>query len=170
MAERPYRRNAERQQAISLGKTRFFTGKPCKYGHISERRVSNWQCVQCCNEIHYQSDRLSYRDPKNTLKRQLYARQRSSKAKGIPFTITFDEIEKPEFCPVLGLRLNYGCSETVNGKQTRDPNKASIDKLIPELGYVPGNVFIISWKANNLKSNATLEELEKILDYMKRRM
>jgi hypothetical protein len=70
--------------------------------------------------------------------------------------------------PVLGLKLNYACSETKDGKQTRDPAKASIDKLIPELGYVPGNVFIVSWRANNLKSNSTIEELEKVLDYMKR--
>ena len=47
-------------------------------------------------------------------------------------------------------------------------NKATLDKLVPELGYVPGNVFIISWRANKLKSNMTIDELEKILNYMKR--
>jgi hypothetical protein len=35
------------------------------------------------------------------------------------------------------------------------------------LGYVPGNVFVICWRANFLKSNASLDELEKIMKYVK---
>jgi hypothetical protein len=168
MIERPYRRNPEREEAILLGKSTYFTGKPCKRGHISERRVSTWSCVQCCKEIHHIKDREDYRNPENTFFRQFHHRRQVAEKEGIPFTITFDDLEKPEFCPILGVKLNYGCSTGVNGKQTRDPNKASIDKLIPELGYVPGNVFIISWRANKLKSDMTINELEKILDYMKR--
>ena len=26
---------------------RYFTGKPCKYGHVSERRFTNGHCIQC---------------------------------------------------------------------------------------------------------------------------
>lgn len=169
MIERSYRRNQEREEALSLGKKTYFTGKPCKRGHLSERRVSTWVCVQCSKEIHKVADRESYRNPDNTFFRQFHSRRQTAIRLGIPFSITFDELEKPEFCPILGVRLNYGCSVGVDGKQTRDPNKASIDKLIPELGYVPGNVFIISWRANKLKSDMTIDELEKILDYMKRK-
>lgn len=39
-----------RSEAVSVGKTRYFTGKPCKYGHISERMVSNKGCVVCLRE------------------------------------------------------------------------------------------------------------------------
>lgn len=28
----------------------YFTGKPCKYGHISERYTSNCFCVECCRK------------------------------------------------------------------------------------------------------------------------
>jgi len=168
MTERPYRRNAEREEALSLGKKTYFTGKPCKRGHIAERRVSTWVCLQCAKEVHQVADRDNYRDPANTFYRQFHHRRQVAEKEGIPFTITFDELEKPEFCPVLGVKLNYGCSSGIDGKQTRDPNKASIDKLVPSLGYVVGNVYIISWKANKLKSNMSIEELERILDYMKR--
>jgi hypothetical protein len=168
MTERPYRRNVEREEAISLGNKTYFTGKPCRNGHIAERRVSSWTCVQCAKEIHHIKDREKYRDPANTFFRQFHHRRQVAEKEGIPFTITFDELLKPEFCPVLGVKLNYGCSTGKDGKQTRDPNKASIDKVVPELGYVPGNVFVISWKANKLKSDMTVEQLEKILDYMKR--
>lgn len=43
-----------------------------------------------------------------------------------------------------------------------NPNEdsPSIDKVIPELGYVRGNVWVISNKANRIKNNATLEELK----------
>ena len=36
-----------RQQAIEQGLTRYFTGEPCKHGHISEKLLSNRTCVEC---------------------------------------------------------------------------------------------------------------------------
>lgn len=37
-----------RQEALSLGFRKYFTGKICKNGHLSERRVYNSACIQCC--------------------------------------------------------------------------------------------------------------------------
>lgn len=36
-----------RQEALKSGALRYFTGKPCPYGHVSERYVKTWQCVEC---------------------------------------------------------------------------------------------------------------------------
>lgn len=36
-----------RKEAIQLGLRTFFTGKPCKNGHVSERVVSTYRCVEC---------------------------------------------------------------------------------------------------------------------------
>ena len=36
-----------RKEAVAQGLTRYFTGKPCKYGHVTERLVSNRKCVAC---------------------------------------------------------------------------------------------------------------------------
>jgi 5-methylcytosine-specific restriction endonuclease McrA len=36
--------------ARSAGLTRYFTGKPCPQGHVVERRVSNWKCLQCARD------------------------------------------------------------------------------------------------------------------------
>jgi len=36
-----------RKQAKEQGLTRYFTGDPCKHGHIAERMVSNHTCVIC---------------------------------------------------------------------------------------------------------------------------
>lgn len=39
-----------RQQAISEGKIRYFTGKPCRRGHIAERFCVSSSCVKCIPE------------------------------------------------------------------------------------------------------------------------
>jgi len=36
-----------RAQALLLGERRYYTGKPCKYGHIAQRLTSNCTCVEC---------------------------------------------------------------------------------------------------------------------------
>lgn len=36
-----------RQEALQIGLKHYFTGKPCKHGHISKRFSSNRVCVQC---------------------------------------------------------------------------------------------------------------------------
>jgi hypothetical protein len=36
-----------RDEARALGLKRFFTGKPCKHGHVAERGVSNPGCMEC---------------------------------------------------------------------------------------------------------------------------
>lgn len=36
-----------RQEAIDKKLTRYFTGKPCKHGHIAERLLSNRTCIDC---------------------------------------------------------------------------------------------------------------------------
>lgn len=46
-------------------------------------------------------------------------------------------------------------------------NSASIDRVRPELGYVPGNVVVMSLKANRIKNNATAEELEAVLNFVR---
>ena len=81
----------------------------------------------------------------------------------VPYDITVDDLYPlPLTCPVLGITLNW----TLEGKGS--PNDCpSIDRLDPAKGYVKGNVRIISQKANRLKSNASMDELEAILTYMK---
>jgi 5-methylcytosine-specific restriction endonuclease McrA len=36
-----------RKQALSKGMTRYFTGLPCLRGHLTHRKVSGWQCMEC---------------------------------------------------------------------------------------------------------------------------
>lgn len=78
------------------------------------------------------------------------ARQRCYKT-GTEFTITEADLTMPTHCPLLGTLLDT-YSDTVD-------LHPSIDRINPALGYVPGNVWIISHRANRIKSNATFAEL-----------
>jgi len=80
---------------------------------------------------------------------------------GVPFDLTEEDVVFPEFCPILGIPLLFS-------KGGRTNNTPSLDRIIPEKGYTQGNVRVISWRANRLKNDATLEELEKLVDYMKK--
>ena len=39
-----------RDEARAFGLKRFFTGKPCKHGHVAERDVNNRECMECSRE------------------------------------------------------------------------------------------------------------------------
>jgi len=71
-----------------------------------------------------------------------------------------DFLPLPSKCPILGITLDYNRTSLGN-------NSPSIDKVEPALGSIKGNVHIISNRANQKKSDWTLEELERLLLYMK---
>lgn len=73
-------------------------------------------------------------------------------------------IPRPTHCPVLGIPLDYGRQSRAGPK---NQNKATIDRVDNAKGYTLDNVQFISWRANKLKSNATLAELEAIVAYMR---
>jgi hypothetical protein len=80
----------------------------------------------------------------------------------VDFALTVEDLGvAPTHCPVLGLKLSY--PGTGLGRQ---PNSASLDRLDNRTGYVKGNVAIISWRANKIKGDASLEELKSIVSYM----
>lgn len=86
------------------------------------------------------------------------ARNRA-KETGREFSIEKSDIVIPEICPVLGIPI----SKQVEGFQ---PNSPSLDRIDSSRGYVPGNIAIISWRANCLKRDGTLDEFRKIVAYM----
>lgn len=71
-----------------------------------------------------------------------------AKVRGIAFDILPEDISLPTHCPITGVELIYGC-----GVGRKDG--PSLDRIRPELGYVRGNVRIISFLANSLKSDCT---------------
>lgn len=87
-----------------------------------------------------------------------YARNRA-KQSGLPFNITSKDISIPDFCPVLGIPL-------VKGDGVLHDSSPTLDRLNPELGYVKGNVVVISYKANRIKNNGDLKDLKAVAEWM----
>lgn len=75
--------------------------------------------------------------------------------KSINFSIIPEHVYIPHQCPLREDEINYANSETCD-------NSPSIDRFDPTKGYEPGNVWVISQRANRIKNNATFEEFEKI--------
>lgn len=88
----------------------------------------------------------------------IYKRARSSAmAREIEFTILPEHIALTDKCPILGVPLEY------DGLGDKDSvHKPSLDRIDNSRGYVPGNVQLISARANILKRDATLEELVQL--------
>ena len=78
-----------------------------------------------------------------------------ARKKGFEHNIELDDIVIPETCPLLGIRLYKG-SESVG------PNSPTLDRIDSSQGYIKGNVWVISYRANTIKNDATIEELELI--------
>ena len=79
------------------------------------------------------------------------ARSRA-KSLNLPFNLTSEDIHIPDVCPVLGIKLEVG------GQGGRD-NSPSLDRINPSKGYVKGNVWIISNRANRMKQEMSPEGL-----------
>jgi len=115
-----------------------------------------------CKSCKLLRDRSYYRNLKlNNYKKIIFtSAKRRAKQKGIIFLIDESDIFIPEFCPVLGIKL------CVNSLSAKD-NSPSLDRLVPDKGYVKGNCFVISNKANRMKQDSSLDDLENIIKYIK---
>lgn len=88
------------------------------------------------------------------------ARDRADK-KNIEFNITVEDIIIPSICPVLGIpiiRDSVGVTD----------NCATLDRIDNNKGYIKGNICVISYRANTLKRNGTIEEFKRIVEYMQK--
>lgn len=130
-------------------------------------RLLNKDTISAKSKIRYAEDReerlqksLEYRI-NNTERILLSGAKSRAKKRKIPFNLSIDDIFIPEFCPVLGIKLERGAKTVIPGSPT-------LDRFIPELGYTKNNVLVISHRANSLKRDGSLAEHTKLLDWMKR--
>ncbi len=182
-----------KQQALERELTHYFTGVPCKSGHTARRNVKDNNCVECSrlrskanrekdpdkarrncvsselrlketNPELWQQKRKQWRQAVKAkhgpIKYMLAIIRDRAKRKGHEFTITRDDLSIPSHCPILGIPLF-----STPGKKT--DNTPTIDRIDNTKGYIPGNVHVISERANRLKNNGTADELERIAKYLR---
>ena len=106
----------------------------------AKRKDPNYRLAESKWQKRYRQEKL----PKYLLKS---AKQRAIESK-LPFNLDIEDIQIPENCPLLGVKM-----------ELRTKYAPSIDKIIPDKGYVKGNIMIISRKANTMKNDASIEQL-----------
>ena len=116
-------------------------------------------CKKCSIKIR-QTEKLN-RDWKVDAARLLY-KNIKSRCKRIQreFSIELEDIIIPEKCPVFGFELKR------EDKQTW-MCAPSVDRIDSSKGYIKGNVTVVSRRANILKRDATIGELEQLFNYYK---
>lgn len=105
------------------------------------------------------ADRWKRDNPRRVM---LYSARARARKSGVPCTIALDDIFIPDICPVLGIKL----VAAHDGKTGNAPNSPSLDKIDPKLGYVPGNVQVISQRANVMKNDASPKDLLAMADWI----
>ncbi len=153
---------------LKSGKTRVYATCKCECGGektcdrsgLTTGRTTSCGCVRRETTITFNKTK---KKPEGTLKRDdrrykmYHNAQHRAKKKGIPFTISMDDIVIPEVCPLLGIPL-------VSTSDKTDPRNPSLDQKVPGKGYTPDNIWVISYRANALKWDATLTELKTLVE------
>ena len=95
----------------------------------------------------------------------------SAKKRGYPFDITITKLKKELYrkkCPYLGCmllsRFNF---KTPNGVE-QPFNLLTIDRIDSDEGYTDENIIACSYRANQIKSDCTLEEVLSLAKGMKK--
>lgn len=177
-----------RQEAKAKGITRYI-GKACITCGNTERHVRNHECTYCRSVAKSRAARAKrltkgpvrvgrprkYSElvgpvkpkkphaPKPVTEFEKWVRRsRNNKKANLRRGLTYEMYLAlyRTHCPLLGIELTY--TNYVHGN-TPD-NYASLDRIDPKKGYVEGNVQILSFRANTLKGDATIEELKLLLD------
>jgi len=84
-----------------------------------------------------------------------------AKKRGIPFTLTMEEVLQisiPISCPILHIPMEYHRGKACD-------NSISFDRIDSSKGYDITNLHVISNRANKLKSDATIVELQQLAEY-----
>ena len=116
-------------------------------------------CKKCSIKIK-QTEKLN-RDWKVDAAKLLYSNIKSRcKRIGREFSIELEDILIPEKCPVFGFDLKREDRQTWMCAP-------SVDRIDSSKGYIKGNVTVVSRRANIIKRDATIEELEQLFNYYK---
>lgn len=143
----------EHRNAMNRARYKSLFSKEEKSAYDTEYRKKN-------REKLIGKSKEKYLKTRHSKKNILSAARTRAKKQGVPFDLQMEDIEIPEICPVLGIEIKFAYGKA-------NDNSPSLDKIIPSKGYIKGNVAIMSARANWIKRDASIDEIEKLLYWMK---
>ena len=163
----------QQRKAVSksrVGKKRI-NPETDKYYKLGDARKKDNRVFVSYETIHVDGNGYFYEGwfaPKKYIERKIQltnqrCKQRAKKDK-VPFNIDANYLisifPKNNKCPVLGIKMQFGGNDI--------QISPSVDKIIPKKGYVKGNVVWMSYRANSLKTNASIDELKNFAKWIKK--
>lgn len=149
-----------RAEAVTAGVKRY--RGTCKHHGPCVRWTSNATCLKCTalqaeqyrlrNSAKLRVTRRRWADA-NPIKAMLQGARARAKKLDVPFDLVATDIQIPDVCPVLRIPLARFGGDFA----------PTIDRIRGDLGYVKGNVVVVSFRANRIKNDASIEELRKVV-------
>lgn len=102
-------------------------------------------------------EKISKMSTEDRLKLMVKRAKSRAELKNVDFNITWEDIKYTDICPILEIPLNWGETSNEGGRNIDTP---SLDRIDPKLGYIKGNVKIISTLANMMKSSANRNQIQ----------
>ena len=138
--------------------------KECEAAYYKQRKI-NGKIKKLTPEERVLATRRAKINRKNSWEIfRVHGARKRAKLKNLAFNITSDYIKSitpsDMICPALGIQMKVG-----GDFKNSIISAPSLDRLIPELGYVKGNIAVVSTRANTLKRDATPEELMKVAKF-----
>jgi hypothetical protein len=130
---------------------------PMRNDSSNRRRPYCYACAAEAQKSRYKNHRLT-----QPFKLRCSRARARARALGVPFDLTPEYLESiwTGVCPIFGVPISWSTDRT-------DEAAAELDRFIPAKGYVQGNVSFLSRKANRIKNNVSLEEIEFLAKWMK---
>lgn len=127
--------------------------REAKHFSVHKHCVGGYDTSRCkpCKKAAYDWTQQPYEN------RMLNRTKARAKKKGLEFNLELSDIVFPEVCPVFKKPFIYGDKDW----------SWSIDRIDHRKVYIKGNVMVMSNRANRLKNNATAEELEQIVHFLR---
>lgn len=136
----------------------------CKIHQREEQDEENWknkgENPEYVKERNMKDAETRHTNIDSIKKAMVRAAKKRASTKGLEFDITYEDIELPKVCPLLGITLGVSPGRASDSSY-------SLDRIDSSKGYIRGNIWVISNKANVIKNNATLEELELLTQNLK---
>lgn len=116
-------------------------------------------CHSAYNKQHFKPQYARWKSA-HPVRAMLTGRRADAKKRGIEFTLVEKDVIIPDVCPVLGIPIIHN-----TGGSSRSDNSPSLDRIDNNKGYIPGNVVVVSWRANLLKKDASIDEIIKLAKF-----
>ena len=142
--------------------------KKIKQKNFRKIKRSNWigfypQCKSC------ESSLMKVKYSQNPFPQMLSNAKIRAKQKSVDFNLTFEYLKKifpqDNKCPVLRVDFQLGYKNLDKKNTDFAP---SLDRIVPEKGYVEGNVIVVCNIVNRVKSDSTIKILEKVFKFYKK--